>query len=298
MSALLLLLVCLALGVVLAHVARPPASVVPGLNWWSINIALPALVLRLIPHVQFQRSLWFLIVANWLVFAAGWLFMALLGRLLGWSRARIGALTLVAGLGNTAFMGYPMVEALRGHAALSLAVIGDQAGCFTALAVGGVAVAAVYAGQAVRPAQIVRRIVLFPSFLALCVGIGVGALGGWPEMFDDLLGHVSSTLTPLAMFSVGLQQRFTLPGERIVAIGVGLGWKMLLAPALCWVVGRAFGVPGLIFVVGVLQAAMPPMVSAAILADQYELEPPLANTLLGTGLLLSLATLQAINALL
>jgi predicted permease len=35
-----------------------------------------------------------------------------------------------------------------------------------------------------------------------------------------------------------------------------------------------------VLVVGVLPAAMPPMVSAAILAEQYELEPALAGSML------------------
>ena len=40
------------------------------------------------------------------------------------------------------------------------------------------------------------------------------------------------------------------------------------------------------------------MVSAAILAEQHELEPALAGSVLGIGILLSLATVPWINALL
>jgi predicted permease len=54
----------------------------------------------------------------------------------------------------------------------------------------------------------------------------------------------------------------------------------------------------LVLTVGVLQAAMAPMISAAILADQYDLEPPLANTVLGAGILLSLLTVPLANMLL
>jgi hypothetical protein len=44
--------------------------------------------------------------------------------------------------------------------------------------------------------------------------------------------------------------------------------------------------------------AMPPMVSAAILAEQYQLEPALAGSVLGIGILLSLVTVPRINPLL
>jgi predicted permease len=43
---------------------------------------------------------------------------------------------------------------------------------------------------------------------------------------------------------------------------------------------------------------MPPMVSAAILAEQYQLEPALAGSVLGIGILLSLVTVPRINPLL
>jgi len=55
---------------------------------------------------------------------------------------------------------------------------------------------------------------------------------------------------------------------------------------------------GLVLTVGVLQAAMAPMISAAILADEYQLDPPLANTLLGAGIVLSLLTVPLGNVLL
>jgi len=296
MSALILLLVCLSLGVLVARVAHPPPGLAQALNWWVLQIALPALVLDLIPRVHFDRSLWFLTVANWLVFAGSALLFALLGRALGWSRARIGALTLVGGLGNTAFMGYPMIELLRGEPGLALAVIGDQTGCFTALVVGGFAVASLYAGRELRLTRALRQIALSPAFLALLVGIALG-IGGdpWPAL-HDLLRRVSVTLSPLALFSVGLQQSLRLPRSSWGAIGLALSWKLLLAPALCYGLAAACGITGLIRAIGVLQAAMPPMISAAILAEQHDLEPRLATAVLGLGILISLASVPALNS--
>jgi predicted permease len=298
MTALVLLFGCLALGIAVAYLARPPAGMAQALNWWVINIALPALVLNVIPSIHFQAQFWFLTAANWLVFAGSWLLFAALGRAFGWSRARIGALTLVGGLGNTAFMGYPMIEALRGAPGLSLAVIGDQTGCFTALVIGGVAVTVIYAGREARVWPIVRQIVLFPAFLALVAGILIGLAGDPFAMLHELCSRLAATLTPLALFSVGLQQRLYLPRSRLAPIGCALGWKLLLAPALCYLLGRVSGVGGLVLSVGVLQAAMPPMISAAILADQYGLEPELANAVLGLAILLSLVSVPWINGLL
>jgi predicted permease len=298
MSALLLLVVCLILGVLVARLANPPPSLAQSLNWWVLNIALSALVLNLIPKLQFDWHLWFLIACMWFVFLGAWGCFALLGRALHWSRARIGALTLVCGLGNTSFIGFPMIEALRGEEGLKFALLADQAGCFVALAVGGTIVAAVYSGAKVQPAAIVRKVLLFPAFISLFAGIAVGLLGGWPEAVDAILARLGATLVPIALFSVGLQFQLHLGKGQLAAIGLGLGWKLILAPIIVYAAGAALGVSGLVLTIATLQSAMAPMISASILADQNNLEPALANTVLGAGILLSFLTVPVANALL
>lgn len=298
MTAFLLLIVCLALGLLVARLAHPPMGLAQGLNWWVINIALPALILDLIPRLQFDAQLWFLACTQWLVFLGSWALFATMGRQLGWTRARIGALTLMAGLGNTSFIGYPMLEALRGREGLALGVVADQLGCFVALAVGGVVVSALYSGQRPKAADIARRILLFPSFLALAAGVMVGQFGGWPEPAEAILSRIGQTLVPLALFSVGLRFRLQLGGGQALPVALALGWKLLLAPLAMLGLGLAAGIAGLPLSIGVLQSAMAPMISAAILADQHHLEPPLANTVLGAGILLSLMTVPLWNRVL
>ncbi len=298
MSALLLLFVCLTLGVLVARFANPPAGIVQGINWWVLNVALAALVLELIPKQKFDAQLWFPVVAMWLTFGGAWLLFGLLGPRLGWSRQRTGALILVCGLGNTAYMGYPLIQALHGKAGLAVAVVADQLGAFPVLVSAGIVVASIYSGRTPQPRLMLRRMFSFPPFLALLLGIVMGRFGGWPGWMDGVLAPIGATLTPLALFSVGLQFKFH-PGQRqLGAASWGLGWKLLLAPLLCWLMGTAAGIDGLVLTVGVLQAAMAPMVSAAILADEYDLEPTLANTVLGAGIVLSLLTVPLGNLLL
>ncbi|PZN33522.1 MAG: transporter [Proteobacteria bacterium] len=298
MNALPLLVSCLVLGMLVARVGNPPAALAQHLNWWVLNIALTSLILQLIPNVRFDFDLWFLAAAMWLVFLGAWAFFELVGRLLGWSRRRIGALTLMGGLGNTAFVGFPMIEALRGQEGLQLALIADQAGCFIALAVGGTTVAAVYSGGSVQPAAILRRIAVFPPFLAFLGGITVGTLGGWPAVAEDILARLGSTLAPIALFSVGLQFRL-LPGEgQWSAASLGLAWKLLLAPAIVYGTALALGIAPPVLAVAVLEAAMAPMITAAIVAAQHDLEPHLANLVLGVGVLISLVTVPLANTFL
>lgn len=290
MSAFALLIACLLLGALVARLARPPLGLAQGLNWWVINVALPAMILELIPQLHFDWQFWFLAASQWLVFIGAFALFRVLGARFGWSRGRIGALTLVCGLGNTSFMGYALLDALYGREGLALGVVADQLGCFVMLAVGGTLVAALYSGARTHAREIARRVMLFPAFVALVIGVLVGQLGGWPAVADEILQRIGHTLVPLALFSVGLRFRLQLGNGQALPLMLGLGWKLLLAPLLVLLLGWTAGVGGLTLTIGVMQAAMAPMISGAILADQHNLDPPLANSVLGAGILLSLAT--------
>jgi predicted permease len=298
MSALLLLVACLVLGALVARIAHPPASLSQGLNWWVVNIALSALVLHLIPTLRFDWEFWYLAAAMWLVFIGAWALFTTLGRMLHWSRARIGALTLVCGLGNTSFIGFPMIEALHGRDGVKLALVADQPGTFLALAIGGTMVAALYSGKSARAADVTRKVLQFPPLISLVIGGIAAVLGGWPQPVDAIFDRVGATLVPIALFSVGLQFRLQFQRDQGAALLLGLGWKLLVAPLLVWLGGLAFGISGAILTIAVLQSAMAPMISATILAEQNDLEPQLANSVLGVGIVLSLLTLPLADYLL
>ncbi|MEJ1960178.1 MAG: AEC family transporter [Gammaproteobacteria bacterium] len=297
-ESLVLLLGCLLLGWIVARFAKPPADLAPRLNWWVINIALPALVLDLIPGVKMDPHLWFMPVAMWLVFLGGWGFVAFVGGRLGWSNARIGAAALSAGLGNTALVGFPLIEMLRHKEGLALAAFADQLGCSIALAVGGITIAAIYGGGRPQPRVIVRRVLLFPPFLALVAGIIVGLLGGWPPVAESFVARIGATLTPVALFSIGLTFRLRMSRERLGAASLALGWKLAIAPVVIFALATLLGVQGLVLAVAVLQAAMAPMASVSILCQQYGLETEVANAALGAGLAISLFSVPLINTLL
>lgn len=234
----------------------------------------------------------------WVVFLGAWAVFASLGRVLHWSRARIGALTLVCGLGNTAFIGYPMIEALRGREGVKLALVADQLGCFLALAIGGTIVAALYSGKSASAKDVTRKVLTFPPLVSLVIGIVAALLGGWPQPVDAIFDRLGATLVPLALFSVGLQFRLQFQRGQGAAVLLALGWKLALAPLVVWLAGLAIGVSDAILAIAVLESAMAPMISAAILAEQNGLEPQLANTGLGIGIVLSLVTVPLADHLL
>lgn len=297
MSALILLGVCMALGIITVRLKPEATDWVPGINGFVLNIAFPSLVLLLIPKLHLETGLWFPVMAMWGTALGAVGLMVLLGRWLRWSRGVTGALSLVAGFGNTSFTGIPLIEALRGKDHLGAAVLADQAGSFLALSTVGVFVAAWYSGTATSAGAVLLRVARFPPFIAMLVGFAVGAAGGWPVLVDEVLYRLSVSLSPLALFAVGLQFKPSDIRANLLPMSAGLGWKLLLAPLLVLSTGRLLGVSGIPFEVGVLQSATAPMISAGILAQQSGLAPKLANTVVGVGIVLSLMTVPLWNLL-
>jgi len=303
MTSFLLLIVCAVLGMITARQVKGAASFTLPLNWWVLNVALPALVLELLPKLEFDWHFWFLLVSQWFIFLGAWVGFAALGTLLGWTKGRIGALVLTAGLGNTLFIGYPAIEAILGREAMPYAVIADQGGTFLAFVIGGAIVTAVYserdAGSHANLGRfIAQRLVRVPSLYAIFIGIAIGAFGGWPPDVDAMLLRIGATLTPIALFSAGLQFRFRVSSDQRGPLAMGLAWKLLLGPLIVYAIGAAAGIANPVMAVGVLQAGMAPMVSAAIMADQNRLDPSLANSMLALGILVSVITLSTAALLL
>ena len=143
----------------------------------------------------------------WLLFGVGALTFWLIGRWLGLGRTSIGALTLVGGLGNTSFVGLPMIESLQGRDGLALGLLIDQLGSYLVLSTVGVFAAALYAAEKQSGLQATaKKIATFPPFIALVVAL-LSRSVPLPADVDKVLMRMGDTLAPLALISVGLELR-------------------------------------------------------------------------------------------
>lgn len=268
-------------------------------NRFVIYVSLPALVLHIVPGLHWEPSLWLLVIVPWATLLAGAVAIVLLGKLFAWPRPVLGALLLCAPLGNTSFLGFPMVAALRGPDAVHYAVLYDQLGSFLSLSTYGLWVIARFSGEA-KPslAIMAKRVVGFPPFIALLIALSFALSPlAMPEPLDSVFARVGDTLSPLAMFAVGMRLRLRPPPQRS-ALALGLTTKMVLVPVCAWLLCRALGGHGLAADVAVLEAAMPPMLSAAALASMAGLAPELCAALAGYGIVAAFALLPLLSALL
>ncbi|TNC99622.1 MAG: auxin efflux carrier family protein [Gallionellaceae bacterium] len=292
MNNLLLLILCFIAGMLLRRFKRMPDNAPATLNSFIIHVSLPALTLLYIHQLEFSGDVLLTGLMAWLVFGLSVGFFWLIGRWLNLSRATTGALMLVGGLGNTSFFGLPMVEAFYGQEGLTTAIIADQLGSFFALSVLGITVAGIYSSGRPTAAEIVKRIALFPPFISLCIALLFIPIE-YAEWFTVLLKRLGDTLAPLALLSVGLQLRLGHIAEHKRNLALGLSFKLILAPlAIYLLYVQLIGAHGLSMQVTLFEAAMPPMITAAIVASEHDLDPPLANLMVAVGLILSFITLS------
>ena len=293
-----LVLVYLLIGALLQRVRSFPAETGPVLNQYVLYVALPALVLQKMPLLEFSSQLWIPAVLPWLLLAITAGVVLLAARLWHLDRPVTGALLVVLPLGNTSFLGYPMVEAFYGDAGLPFAIIYDQAGSFLALVTYAAILAARFS-PAAEPRtgglQILRRILLFPAFLAMLLGLALKGVS-YPPFMQLLLDSLASTLVPVVMIAVGFQLRLKLDIGQTAPMVMALGFKLLLMPALAlgllWLVQpQPLLIEPLLTQVVVMQAAMPPMITAGALAIGAALAPRFVAALVGLGLLGSFVTL-------
>lgn len=294
MSNFLMLVLCLVAGLLLRRAGRVADNAHQALNAVIVHLALPAVTLRTLHAFRFDPEHLMPVAMPWLLFAVGAGLFWALGRAMKLSRAQVGALTLVGGFGNTSFVGLPMIETLHGRDGLGLGLLIDQLGSYLALSTLGVAAAAWYAaGPRVGGREVLRRIVTFPPVIALVLALLLRPLP-FPQPLEMALARIGDTLAPLALLSVGMQLRLDALREHARALALGLSYKLVLAPALVvgvlWLADAAPDMPSR---VSVIEAAMPPMIGAGIVAAQANLAPRLVSMMVGVGIPLGLVTASA-----
>ena len=290
MSAYLVILLLIAVGRLFAALRVFPENAAETLNRVVITLCLPALIFIHVPALEPSLDLLPLVAVPWILLVGTIASVILLSRMLGLDREITAVLLVLIPLGNTSFLGFPLIEALLGADRVGYAVVYDQFGSFLIVCTHVLFVLAWY-GDGPNPtaAGVIRRIATFPPFLALAGALVLGH-DWFPGWLMDLAEIFAAMLLPLVTVAVGLQLRLRLVPAYRLPLVIGLTGKLVALPAaavgLCWL----FGARQEIYEVAVLESAMPPMITAAAMAAGARLAPALATAMVAWGVLFSAAT--------
>lgn len=277
----------LLIGIVLQR-APAPVDFAKSLNFFVIYVSLPATVLIQVPKIHFDFSAMGVILMPWLLLPIVVALVILMTR--NHPPQTRAALLLVMPLGNTSFVGIPIVHTLLGEEAIGYVLMYDQFGTFLILSLYGAAVIARYETGTFHKRLILKKLLLFPPFIFLVFALGFGDM---PVVVQPYLKLLSSTLVPLALVSVGYSMKFG--GEvdyRLFSQSLVL--KLIIMPLIAFGILFAMGTDPLALKTAVLESGMPSMITAGALAIAAGFAPALSAALVGYGIVVSLITLPLI----
>ncbi len=292
MTNIILMGVCLVAGMILRWTKRFPDATPAALNGYVIHVALPSAALLYLHEISFDPKLFMAPIMPWVLFLLSFVFFEFVGgKLMKLPKRSVGALVLLGGLGNTSFVGLPMIEAHFGAEMLGVGILLDQIGTFMVLSTLGVLAASSYATGSFTLKGIHRKVLLFPPFQALVIAMLLRPFP-YPDWTVTVLRKLADTVTPIALVSVGFQLRLMSLRGLYGKLFIGLGFKLFLAPVFfCLIYLGLFGLRGPVPQITLFEAAMAPMITAGIVAIDHDLDPPLVTLLLGLGIPLSFLTL-------
>ncbi|PWG78767.1 AEC family transporter [Pararcticibacter amylolyticus] len=266
-----------------------PKGSYKSINAWVLYIAMPALSLKYIPAITWSKEMLFPAIAPVIVWVGGWLSIQLYSRFNNISNATRGCLKLALGLSNTSFLGFPLIIAYYSEKELSIAIVYDQVNFILLSTVGIISAIRASEKEELSGGVLLKKVIKFPPFIAFIAALIL------PKFMDlspvnPLLDKIIATVGPLALFSIGLQLKFSKWRTEIKNITFGLVYKLMIAPALVLLAAFIFKTKGIVPQISLFEAAMPTLVTGSLIADQYKLNSQLSNLLVGLGILLSFLT--------
>ncbi|KGE13209.1 AEC family transporter [Sphingobacterium deserti] len=291
MSNFFIIIFCLVAGYVLKKQKIVPAHGFKSINAWIIYIGLPATSFKYLPGLQWDNSLLLSLAAPVFILGGSILFVSILSPWLGLSRRSTHTLMLVSGFSNTSFVGFPLVATYFGEKQISWAIISDQMTFFLLSTVGTVIAlrGSALRNEGLQISQLAKRVLSFPPLWG-CIGALVV-----PRVLDitplaPFFAQLASTVSPLALFSIGMQLSFSFYRSELYLVSLSLLYKLALGPMLLIAVCYFLNIKGEIAQVAVFEMAMPSLVATSLLLQQFNLNAKLGNTIIGISILIGLLT--------
>jgi len=257
-----------------------------------IYISLPALVIYNVYSLKLEKNVFLIVISGWFVIFFSICISFFIGKLLNLERKTLSTFVIMATFGNTSFLGIPFQKALLGEEAIKYAIIFDQLASFIPVIV--LSPLIISYGSLTKVKIDIKKIITFPPFIALFSGF---ILSNFyiPEFIIKAFKELGMTVIPIALFSIGMNLRFSNVLRDLKEVSIILFIKMLAVPIVFITVLKISGIEFLVFWKSIiLEIAMPPMVLASILIINAKLNKDIAVSSVGMGIILSFITVPIV----
>ncbi len=290
MENFILIILSIFLGYFLRKLNIFPANAPDTLNKFVIYISLPAMILYQIPKITISFDLIIPIIVAWMVMTLSAIIILILSKSFNFSKEITGSLLLVGIMGNTSFLGIPIINAYYGQSALPYVIVYDQLGSFLALATFGTFIASYYSSKNTTSFKIIIiKVLTFPPFISLLLALCLINIP-YPETLASVFNYLGKTIVPIALFAVGLQLQLKLPKKDLLPFSTALGVKLIISPFLAFTLCFLFFWESDVSIISIMEAGMGPMITAGAVASMAGLAPRLTSSIVGYGILISFIT--------
>jgi malate permease and related proteins len=270
--------------------AQTPFYLGKSLFW----VGVPISVFVFLRRTDLSGSVWLAGGVAWAVMLAGLglMYITLNYGQHGWRRVdrpTQGTALLATMLGNTGYLGFPIVLTLYGDAGFAWALFYDLLGTTLGAYGAGAVIASRYGAVERSGWSIVQTGLANPTIVAFILGLGYRQ--PLPAPIETGLAIVAWGAIALALLLIGLRLGQLTTLQQLRQTRWPLALKMLLLPFGVWVLCGCLPMPPIAKQVLVLQAAMPPAFATVVLTEQYKLDPELAVAVVAGGTILLLFTL-------
>jgi predicted permease len=293
----ILIAFCVGVGMLLQKLRLVPHDAHKGINTWIMYVALPAVSFKYLPKVQWDVQMIFPVLAPLLAWAGAWVVMELYCKGKHYKQRSRSTLEMVSGFSNTSFIGFPLVTAYYGEGHLPIAILSDQSTFILLSTVGIITSLKASSTERISFTGIAKKLVTFPPFIGCVIALFFSPFVSF-EVAEPFFDKLVATVGPLALFSIGLQLKFEGWKQQMPQISMALWYKLILAPGLVLFAALMLNVDAEIAKISIFEMAMPTLVTASIIAEQYHLNTKLVNMTIGISIVLGLFTTALWNQVL
>ncbi len=294
------------IGLILGRIL--PARVPMRLGQWLFWVGVPTSIVAFLRKTDLSGQIW---VAPAVAYTA-----ILFGAVLAWLAIYIirfwtnkvipqptqVSLILAAMVGNTGYLGYPIVLSLVGTQYFAWALFYDLLGTTLGAYGFGVVLAAKFGGgqnsdrdslgETLRKdrTQVLKAILINPALWSFGVGLLLRQVP-LPDIAVSSLDFVAWIAIAASLLLIGMRLSQLKNWGSLKLASISLIIKMVFVPLVLGICLHRLGMRGKIAQVMVLQMAMPPAFATLVLAEAFNLDRELAVTALAVGSMILLITL-------
>lgn len=262
-----------------------------------IYFVFPVFIIYKVHFLEFSADIFIVAGFAFVAFVMGLVLALLFGLYFKLDKNTTAMIGMSVAYGNTSFLGFAFVDSYYESYALSLAIFYDQVNMLLLALLSPFICSYGNSENKFSLKKVLYLVITFPPTIAFVLAL-FSKLFVLPELGVLFLEKVALVLVPIIMFAVGMRFEFSDIKGREKEIGVIIVISMFLIPLFLYLGSLVFIQNSIALKVSIMEAAMPPMVMATVLAIKAGLDEKLGMGALGVGMVLSFVTIPFVFYLL